>query len=92
MTCPGCDAHLSDILRAYEERDPCPNCGLLADTTSEILAVRERVGAVQLKKQLEEALINAGRFESEAKRLKRQLDEIRWTMSPLLEESWRPDA
>lgn len=28
MTCPACEAHLSSILRAFEEGRPCPECGL----------------------------------------------------------------
>lgn len=36
MTCPGCDAHTSSVLGAVERGEPCPYCGLSAETIERV--------------------------------------------------------
>ena len=61
MTCPGCGAHLSDVLRAYEAGRPCPRCGLSATAATEVLAVRRVRGDGKLKTDAEAARGGSGR-------------------------------
>lgn len=91
MTCPACNARLSDIRRAFLDGEPCPNCGLSADAAREIEAIRMKRGDEKLKADLEAALIRAGKAETEAARLRRQLDHLRYVIEPALSEDWKPD-
>src|SRR5438874_1990250 len=59
MTCPGCNAYLSSVRMAFEEGEPCPECGLSASAAIEVEAVRARRGDEKLQEQLAAALIRA---------------------------------
>ena len=85
-TCPGCDSYLSDITRAFDAGEPCPVCGLSAQAAFEIEAVRMKRGDESLKQQLEEALIRAGKAETEARRATRRLERIKYELERSLSE------
>lgn len=38
--CPGRDSAAESFIRAYQRRQPCPDCGLPASTIDEVLAAR----------------------------------------------------
>ena len=77
MTCPGCGAHLSDVLRAYQEGRPCPSCGLSASAATEVLAVQQAQAAERLKDKAAAAAIRAGKAEAEVRTLRYRLDRIK---------------
>jgi hypothetical protein len=78
LACPGCNTYTSQRLRELAEGKPCSNCGLSADATAEILAVRRVQADENLKAQLEDALIRLGKAETERDALGRRLERIRW--------------
>lgn len=67
-TCLGCGSRSSDIGMAYVDHEPCPNCGLPASATSEILSARQRHADAKLAAEYEELVLRVGRAEAEAKR------------------------
>ena len=77
MTCPGCDAHTSDVLGAYERWEPCPHCGLSPNTMQEILVIRSRRANAEVTKLAENAIKDRDRFSAENAKLRRVLEEIR---------------
>lgn len=81
MTCPGCDAHLSSVMRAYNDGLPCPNCGLSYAAMEELFEKRRTVGVSrandEVKAIADAALLRAGRAEAERDRLRRQLAGVR---------------
>lgn len=81
MTCPGCDAHTSAVLAAFEDWEPCPYCGLSYEATAELeekhRTVRQSRADDEVKRVAEEALKRAGRLEAENERLRRTVDEVR---------------
>ena len=77
MACPACRSYTSSILRAYQEGQPCPACGLSAGATGEILAVQVRRADEQLKEQLEVAITERDRAKTEARRLAVHLERIK---------------
>lgn len=81
MTCPGCDAHLSSVQRAYDRGEPCPNCGLSFLAMDELFRKRRTVAASrandQVKQIADEALQRAGRLEAENQRLSRIVDAVK---------------
>jgi hypothetical protein len=76
MTCLGCNSYTSAIYDAYQERSPCPTCGLAADATERVLAARKRLADEDLIQRYQEAEVRAGRAEAEATQLRRHLDAI----------------
>lgn len=76
MTCPGCNAHTSGVVTAFEEGDPCPYCGLPATATAEILDARKRSADAELTKRYEEAVKRAGRLEAENHALRGALNNL----------------
>ncbi|HEU4544068.1 MAG TPA: hypothetical protein VFR23_23260 [Jiangellaceae bacterium] len=77
MVCPACGSYTSSILRAFQEGQPCPSCGLSSQAAGEILDVQERRANEQLKAQLETAITERDRAQSEARRLAVHLDRIK---------------
>lgn len=77
MICPACDSYASDILRAFNEGEPCPVCNLSASVTAEILRARERGANTELTEKYTEAMIRMGEAEAEAAKLRSQLSRIR---------------
>lgn len=81
MTCPGCEAHLSSVLRAYNDGLPCPNCGLSYTAMDELFKKRRTVAVSrandEVKAIADAALLRAGRAEAELERLRRQLAGVR---------------
>lgn len=86
MTCPGCDAHLSSILRAYDDGEPCPNCGLSWAAVDELFTKRRAVAVSRanedVKQVADQALLRAGRLEAENERLRRIVDGVRAALDP----------
>lgn len=80
MTCPGCDAHTSGLVAAYEEGEPCPYCGLPASATSEILDARRRAADADLTKRYEEVVKHVARLEVENRTLRGALNGVRQAM------------
>lgn len=80
MTCPGCDAHTSGVVAAYEDGEPCPYCGLPATATSEILDARSRAADADLTKRYEEAVKRVGLLEAENLALRGALNGVRQAM------------
>ena len=78
LTCPGCSTHTSQRLAELQDGRPCSNCGLSAEATAEILAVRRVQADEKLKAQLEHVLISLGKVQAERDALGRKLEQIRW--------------
>lgn len=76
MTCPGCDAHTSSVLGAVKRGEPCPYCGLSAETIERVRAAQARFGETVLTEQLAAALKRADVAEREAGNLRKKLDRI----------------
>jgi hypothetical protein len=83
MTCPGCNSYTSSILLAFEDERPCPHCGLSAEATTELLAVREKVANDELKAKLTAALLRADKAERRVYRLEDALREIKGNLEGL---------
>ena len=103
MTCPGCEAHTSGVVTAYEEGEPCPYCGLPAMATEEILSARQRAADADLTKRYEEVVKRAARLEAERNALRAALADVKMAVGRADEamknsgtswsrddESWRP--
>ena len=94
MTCPGCDAHTSDVAQAHYEDQPCPYCGLSASAMREILAVRRKQADEELKTAAEDALVKLGRAEGELRTLRYRLQRVEQAFKDALVEEvpewWRP--
>lgn len=91
MTCPGCDAESSSVLYRVRDGDPCPFCGLKADTIMEILAVRETLADEKLKQSNEDLLKRVATLEKETVKWRRFADRVRTALSQLDsgdEETW----
>lgn len=76
MTCPGCNAHTSSVLAAFEEGRPCPNCGLSAEAALEIDGVRQRRADEELKAKLETAIKERDAAQRELRLVKARLERI----------------
>ena len=94
MSCPGCGAHLSAVLRAYEDGRPCPQCGLSASAAAEVLAAWRSQADEQMKADAEAAVLRAGRAESELRvaryRLHRVQEAITDALAEEVPEWWEP--
>lgn len=88
MTCPGCNSHTSDVFYAVERDDPCPYCGLPAESILAVDVVRQSRADQGLKEKFIEAEVRAGKAEAERDRLREQLREIREVLG---QESRRDD-
>lgn len=84
MACPGCGAHLSGVLRAYEAGSPCPECGLSASAASEILRIRSSRADEALRSDLAEALKGRDAAERKARSLDYRLSELRRVVAEAL--------
>lgn len=80
MTCPGCDAHTSDVYRAHADGEPCPYCGLSYAASAELDEKRRTVrvsrASDEVKAIAEDALKRAGKAVAENERLQRQIDAV----------------
>jgi len=76
-TCPGCNAHTSDVAGAFAAEEPCPNCGLSAASANEVLDARLRGANAEIQKRYEEAEVRAGRLQTEVEALRWQILQIR---------------
>jgi hypothetical protein len=77
MTCPGCKSHTSDVLRAYNDDEPCPHCGLPASATSQVLFAQRKAADADLTARYEELAVRVGRAEGETVKLRNVVDQIR---------------
>ncbi len=66
MTCPGCNSHSSGVLNAFNESDPCPECGLSAQAMWEIAGVRAKRADDALKQRVEELIKDVDRWRRRA--------------------------
>lgn len=73
MTCLGCNSHTSDALRAFENGEPCPYCGLSAEATLEIQSVRKSRADEQVKAKCEQALKDLGQARADLARANARL-------------------
>lgn len=81
MTCPGCDAHTSGVVTAFDEGEPCPYCGLPATATAEILDARERHANAELTQKYEDAVKRIGHLEAERNALRAALNDVKMAIS-----------
>lgn len=84
-TCPGCDSTTSNVLRAFEDGEPCPHCGLSASAAQEIDAARERHANAELTEKYAEAVKRADKAEQEASELRRYLADVKAVI-----DRWKP--
>lgn len=76
--CPACKAYLSGVYDAAEGmRAACPNCNLPGSVIAEVFATRKSLADAELTAKLEAALVRAGKAESEAALLRKQLAAIK---------------
>jgi DNA repair exonuclease SbcCD ATPase subunit len=76
MTCPGCNSHTSDVLRAFEDGAACPYCGLSAEATLEIQAVRKSRADEAIKVKCEQALKERDEAQRELRWAKQRLERL----------------
>jgi hypothetical protein len=77
MTCPACDAHLSDVLRAFNEGRPCPSCGLPASAAEAIIKARKHHVEEETLTRLATAETRLAEALSENRQLRSKLDDVR---------------
>lgn len=70
MECPGCNSYTSSVLFNVSRGEPCPYCGLSADSLVEILSVREMRANSSLKGRVEELLKERDGLKREVTALK----------------------
>lgn len=87
MTCPGCQSHTSDVLRAYNDDEPCPHCGLPKSATTQVLAARKKAADADLTARYEELALRVGRAEGETVKLRNVVDQIRNILDELDKET-----
>lgn len=75
--CPACESYTSDNLRARDNGEPCPFCGLPADAAQEIERAVERGANKNLAKHAATAERRAADAEREVLRLRVLLDRAR---------------
>lgn len=76
-TCPGCDAHTSDVARAFANDQRCPSCGLSAAAAKEIMVVRQARADDAIKAEFAGLRLRADRAERDYERVNSVLSEIR---------------
>jgi hypothetical protein len=77
IECPGCGNYLSDILAAFRDGQPCPRCGLPADTARQVHEARRKGVDEETERRYLDALKRAIAAEAEARDLRERLDVIR---------------
>jgi hypothetical protein len=77
MTCPVCNSHSSSVLSAVNDDRPCPSCGTPASVILEVDALRSKRGDEQLKRRVEELMIELGKVTAERDQLRRVVDGVR---------------
>ena len=80
MTCPGCDSHTSGVLAAFNDGEPCPYCGLSAETTLELRAVRRSHADEALKTKCEQLLKERDEAQRELQWAKQRLERLTNTL------------
>lgn len=83
VTCPGCDSYTSGIANAVHRGEPCPYCGLPAETVIKVNRVREERGSEELRRQLSEALLKVGKDEAALAKLSEFVSTVREALAEL---------
>jgi hypothetical protein len=86
ITCPGCENHLSSILRAFRDGEACPSCGLPADVARQVLEARRKGAEEGLQRKYLEAMKRALDAERERDDLRERLLEMR----KVANRPWKP--
>jgi hypothetical protein len=89
MNCPACHAYTSDVLRAYEDEEPCPSCGLPAEAAGHILRIQRSKADEALRAELVQVRTELGRVQADRSKLSRKLDRF---MAVANDEGYVPDA
>lgn len=76
-TCPGCNSHTTCVAHARANGDPCPNCGLSADTATEIMTIRRGQADDAVKATFAELRLRTDLAERQNEALIECLDKIR---------------
>lgn len=84
--CPGCGSYSSSILRAFDDEDPCPVCGLSADAAAEVFAARRRGADAALTKRYADAVLRADKAEARARQLEDVLHEVRTALDKIKDQ------
>lgn len=74
--CPGCDSETSGVLIALRDGEPCPYCGLPAETIVAVTMTRQRYKESELRTEHEATLIRLARAEEHARKLEQFLRDI----------------
>lgn len=90
MACPACGSHTSSVLAAFEEGRPCPECGLSAEASLEILTVRQRRADEELKTKLEATIKERDTAQRELRFVKARLERITELVGRPLEDEESP--
>lgn len=77
MVCPACDSWTSSVGIAFRDGEPCPYCGLPADTARVVIEARARRADEDLVARVLEADQRAVKAEAEAAVLRARLNEVR---------------
>jgi hypothetical protein len=82
MECPACKAYLSGIKMAFQNGEPCPECGLSAEAAEEVLsiwdtraneALQAKAGAQRI--ELDRATAELGACKTLLRKIGRLVDE-----------------
>ena len=80
MTCPACNAHLSSVYQAFENGEPCPNCGLSHEAAQEVLSAKARNADETLRARLTELLAERDAAVARAEKAESKLQRIKWEL------------
>ena len=94
--CPACQAWLSGVYDAMEGvREGCPSCGLPGDVMRQIADARKKHADAELARQLEEALLRAGKAEAALRAIRKRAYQARLAFNewekedPVGSDEWR---
>lgn len=77
MTCPGCQSHTSSVLAAFQEDEPCPQCGLSAGAAFEIQTVQQSRADDRLRQRVEELVKEADQWRRRAELAEGYMNNVR---------------
>lgn len=90
LGCPGCNSVTSGVYAAEANGNPCPHCGLPAETITAVNEARRRTQDANLLAKYEAVAVRAGRAEAEIAKLRGRMDDIVAVVSVWQQEDGEP--
>jgi uncharacterized Zn finger protein (UPF0148 family) len=77
MTCPACGSRTSSILRAFEDGESCPSCGLPYTALAAVIDIKAREANDEVTQRAVRAELRAAAAEDELHTLRRVVEAVR---------------